>query len=189
MHTHLINFKLLLTIVSLVLATTTNFAYAQSEDRPNNLAIEKGVAFVNLSKIFKDSSYVQAKREEIAEEFMDQEKVLEEKIKLLQADKEDLTKNRLTMTSAQIQDATDALNAREIEIKRETRDLTDDKRLRFDAAQRELETLVLEKIKEVSRNRENFIVFDLSTILFADARLEITDEVIKLIDEELATSP
>lgn len=156
--------------------------------RPENPPVEKGLAFVNLARIFKESEHIAARRKEISAEFRDREQAIADKIDALQLARQTLDKERLTLTNAQIQEENDRINASEVEIQRETRDLADDKRLRFDAAQRELERAVLETIKEVSRGRENFIVFDLSTILFADARLEITDDVIGLLDEKMAAA-
>lgn len=156
-----------------------------SSNRPSNLAIEKGIAFVNLARIFRESESIAARRQEINAEFVEREQAISDKIDALQATRQKLDQERLTMTNAQIQEENSRINATEVEIQRETRDLADDKRLRFDAAQRELERRVLETIKEVSRKRESFIVFDLSTILFADARLEITDYVLELLDQEV----
>lgn len=161
-------------------------AEASPGNRPSNLAIEKGIAFVNLARIFRESEYIAARRQEINAEFVEREQTISDKIDALQATRQKLDQERLTMTNAQIQEENSRINATEVEIQRETRDLADDKRLRFDAAQRELERRVLETIKEVSRKRESFIVFDLSTILFADARLEITDYVLELIDQQSA---
>lgn len=156
-----------------------------SSNRPSNLAIEKGIAFVNLARIFRESEYIAARRQAINAEFVEREQAISDKIDALQATRQKLDQERLTLTNAQIQEENSRINATEVEIQRETRDLADDKRLRFDAAQRELERRVLETIKEVSRTRESFIVFDLSTILFADARLEITDYVLELLDQEV----
>lgn len=160
-------------------------AETSSSNRPSNLAIEKGIAFVNLARIFRESESIAARRQEINAEFVEREQAISDKIDALQATRQKLDQERLTMTNAQIQEENSRINATEVEIQRETRDLADDKRLRFDAAQRELERRVLETIKEVSRTRESFIVFDLSTILFADARLEITDYVLELLDQEV----
>lgn len=160
-------------------------AESPSPNRPSNLAIEKGIAFVNLARIFRESEYIAARRQEINAEFVEREQAISDKIDALQATRQKLDQERLTLTNAQIQEENSRINATEVEIQRETRDLADDKRLRFDAAQRELERRVLETIKEVSRTRESFIVFDLSTILFADARLEITDYVLELLDQEV----
>ena len=154
-------------------------------NRPTNLAIEKGIAFVNLARIFRESEYIAARRQAINAEFVEREQAISDKIDALQATRQKLDQERLTLTNAEIQEENSRINATEVEIQRETRDLADDKRLRFDAAQRELERRVLETIKEVSRTRESFIVFDLSTILFADARLEITDYVLELLDQEV----
>lgn len=160
-------------------------AESPAANRPSNLAIEKGIAFVNLARIFRESEYIAARRQEINAEFVEREQAISDKIDALQATRQKLDQERLTLTNAEIQEENSRINATEVEIQRETRDLADDKRLRFDAAQRELERRVLETIKEVSRTRESFIVFDLSTILFADARLEITDYVLELLDQEV----
>lgn len=160
-------------------------AEASPGNRPTNLAIEKGIAFVNLARIFRESEYIAARRQAINAEFVEREQAISDKIDALQATRQKLDQERLTLTNAEIQEENSRINATEVEIQRETRDLADDKRLRFDAAQRELERRVLETIKEVSRTRESFIVFDLSTILFADARLEITDYVLELLDQEV----
>ncbi len=157
---------------------------SSSSNRPSNLAIEKGIAFVNLARIFRESEYIAARRQAINAEFVEREQAISDKIDALQATRQKLDQERLTLTNAQIQEENSRINATEVEIQRETRDLADDKRLRFDAAQRELERRVLETIKDVSRTRESFIVFDLSTILFADARLEITDYVLELLDQQ-----
>ncbi|MBF2735423.1 MAG: OmpH family outer membrane protein [Betaproteobacteria bacterium AqS2] len=188
---------------ALLLAAAAPLAQAQEADqepaaeaaeeqpalrRPENPPVEKGLAFVNLARIFKESKHIAARREQISAEFTAREQAISDKIDALQVARQTLDQERLTLTNAQIQEENDRINASEVEIQRETRDLADDKRLRFDAAQRELERAVLETIKEVSRGRENFIVFDLSTILFADARLEITDDVIELLDEKMAAA-
>ena len=150
--------------------------------RPSNPSIERGVAFVSLSRIFKESKYVEARLADINSEFSEREQELEAKIEQLRQSRETHARDRLTMTASERSTETDKLNEMEIEIQREGRNLTEDKRLRFDSAQRELEIFVLEKIQDVSSEKENFIVFDLSTILFADTRLEITDEVIIRLD-------
>ena len=150
--------------------------------RPSNPSIERGVAFVSLNRIFKESKYVEARLSDVNSEFSEREQELEAKIEQLSQARETHSRDRLTMTAAERSTETDKLNELEIEIQREGRNLTEDKRLRFDSAQRELEIFVLEKIQDVSSEKENFIVFDLSSILFADTRLEITDEVIMRLD-------
>ena len=154
----------------------------QAIDRPANPPIEKGVAFVNLARIFSTSKFIEAKRTEINAEFADREKELEEKIVKLNEMREQQSRDRLTQTAEQRRAANDSLNELDIEIQREQRNLNEDRRLRFDGVQRDLEEFVLEQIQQVSFERENMIVFDLTTILFADARLEITDEVITRLD-------
>ena len=162
-------------------------AYAQEEEavvQPTDAAIEKGIAFVNLARIFKESNFIDGHRQDISAEFLDREAELRGRIDQLAADRDKLLTEQLTMTDAQIQEFNNRISEEELSIQRDTRDLADDKRLRFDAAQRELEKMVLEVIQEISRGREDFIVFDLSTILFADSRLEITDSVIGLLDQK-----
>lgn len=156
---------------------------APLREQPRNPSIESGVAFVNLNRIFQESSYIDARLAEVNSEFTAREQELEQKVEELAQMREQHSRDRLTMTVAQRSEVTDRINEMELEIQRENRNLSEDKRLRFDSAQRELERTVLETIQEVSANRENFIVFDLSTILFADKRLEITDEVILRLDE------
>ena len=153
---------------------------------PANPAIQKGVAFVNLARIFKESEFIGSKRQLISEEFVELEKELEAKIETLEQRRQKQNKERLTLTKEQLQTEIDALNDMELEIQRTTRNLQEDKRLRFDVVQRDLEGIILETIQEISSSRENFIVFDLSTILFADASLEITEEVIQLLDKKTA---
>lgn len=155
-------------------------------ERPANPAIESGVSFVNINRIFKESAYIQAQLDAVNAEFSDREEALREMNEELIAARDEHSRNRLTMTAENLSAENERLNAMELEINREGRNLTEDKRLRFDSAQRDLERLVLETIQEVSAGRENFIVFDLSTILFADKRLEITDEVIVRLDETAA---
>lgn len=162
------------------------FAAAQDDGAKskNELAAEKGMAFVNLARIFKESIYVDSQRQKISAEFKDREAKLRQRIDALAAERDKLVAEQVTMTDQQIQELNERFAEEELSIQRDTRDLADDKRLRFDAAQRDLEQVVLESIQEVSREREDFIVFDLSTILFADSRLEITDSVIELLDQK-----
>ncbi len=158
----------------------------EAAERPANPAIESGVSFVNINRIFKESAYIQGELDAVNAEFSDREEELRAMNDELIEARDEHSRNRLTMTAESISAENERLNAMELEINREGRNLTEDKRLRFDSAQRDLERLVLETIQEVSAGRENFIVFDLSTILFADKRLEITDEVIVRLDEAAA---
>ena len=155
-------------------------------DPPNNPSIEKGVAFVNINRIFSESAYIESEFDEVNSEFLAREEELEAKIEELRLAREKQSRDRLTMTVSERTETTEMINEMELVIQRENRDLSEDKRLRFDSIQRDLERFVLEKIQEVSAEKENFIVFDLTTILFADKRLEITDEVIRRIDESKA---
>ena len=162
---------------------------APAQDSPAAPRFVDGMAFVILGRIFRDSQYIDAKRDQINAEFAEREGNLRRKIEELDNDRNGLEEDRLTLTAAQLDQKNDRIDLLNIEIKRETRDLEEDKRLRFDVTNRELEKEVFAAIEQVANEQGAYIVFELSSVLFAEKSMDITAEVIKLLDTQLTASP
>ena len=138
------------------------------------------IGFVLLSKVFRESQYVANIRQGIDAEFVEREQALQAKIDEFTR----LRENETSLTQdVAAGDASVDLDELEREIKREDRNLSEDKRSRYDEANREVERQVGETIQKVAASHQLFMVFELSSVLYAERRLDITDEVIAELDK------
>ena len=145
----------------------------------------EGIAFVILGRIFRESRYIGVKRDQVNAEFAEREDSLRKKIEEREKYRSGLDKDRISLTAAQLDEQTDRIEILNIEIKRQGRDLEEDKRIRFDAVNRELEKEVFATIEQVANRKNTYIVFELSSVLFAEKSMDITADVIELLDVQL----
>lgn len=135
------------------------------------------MGFVRLSRIFGESDFVKQWHNDVNQEFTAREQDLQDRIAKFQKDKRSEGE-----TAVQIVADGPSLAELEREIKRKDRDLAEDKRVRFEEANREVEKIVLKTIREIASQRKVYIVFELSTVLFAEKSLDLTDDVIVALD-------
>lgn len=158
-------------------------AHAQDSDQTVSTEIP-AIGFVLLSRVFRESQYVAKVRTDIEEDFSDREQALQAKITQFNELRSTRQQGQLTQVDLSQADAGSNITELEREIKREDRDLAEDKRSRFDAANIEVERTISKKIREVASERKIFLVVELSSVLFAEKRLDLTDDVIASLDQE-----
>lgn len=153
-----------------------------AQDTTPPATVQPAIGFVHLSKIFNESTYVARMRDTINDEFAPREANLKEKAEQLTKLRDEQTRNRLTTTAATTATDADRIAELDREIKREDRDIAAAKRARFDEANAHVERTIKDTIEEVAAEAKVYLVFELSAVLFAETRLDLTNAVITALD-------
>ena len=155
-------------------------AGAQEEAVPDSII--KSFAVVDISRIFRDSKYIRDIRNQINEGFSERDRKLQEMTTRRQKLYDYLEHERLALTDAEIAERSNELDILEVKIQSGNRELNDDKRLSFNARQRELEKLVLEVVAQVAAKDRRYVVLELGAVLFVEESIDMTAAVIEEID-------
>ncbi len=166
---------------AVVLAAALALPPAAAQDTPE---LFEYMAVVDISRIFRDSAFIKQNRDEISASFAERDDNLRALIDEAEAKRESLSRERLSLTEADFAAQRQEIEQLDIRIQREDRNLREDRRLAFDARQRELEKIVLTAVQDLSRERGYYVVLELSAILFAEQSVDFTADVIAKLDSE-----
>ncbi len=166
---------------AVLLAAALALPPASAQDTPE---LFEYMAVVDISRIFRDSAFIKQNRDEISASFAERDDNLRALIDEAEAKRESLSRERLSLTEADFAAQRQEIEQLDIRIQREDRNLREDRRLAFDARQRELEKIVLTAVQDLSRERGYYVVLELSAILFAEQSVDFTADVIAKLDAE-----
>ena len=141
------------------------------------------VVFVQVEKVYRESALIQQIRANIEEEFKLRE---EEVVKILEEIREKrnrLNKEGLTLGADEKEELRQDIDRLERVLTREDKALREDRNLRFSEYREKLEPRILRVIGQIAQAHNYEIVLDF--VLFGKTNANITDEVIKLLDEQV----
>ncbi len=148
-------------------------------------AQERPVVFVEVEKIFRESSLINEIRDTVRKEFEVQEESMRKLVEDIRERRSRLNKEDLTLSAEEKAEIRQEIERIEVLLNREDKALREDRSLRFGEFKKELEPLILELIGEMARENEYEMVLDSVVILYGAPIANITDDVIRQLDENV----
>lgn len=148
-------------------------------------AQERPVVFVEVEKIFRESSLINEIRDTVRKEFEVQEESMRKLVEDIRERRSRLNKEDLTLSTDEKAEIRQEIERIEVLLNREDKALREDRSLRFGEFKKELEPLILELIGEMARENEYEMVLDSVVILYGAPIANITDDVIRQLDENV----
>ena len=158
----------------------------------------EGIVYIDLDRIYRDSQQIEERRKNINAEFADRQQALEETSKKIRDLLDALEKEAPTLSDADKESRQRDITNIERDFRRDQRALVEDRGLRLQELRRNINGEISRLIKQVSEERaykivlNPFFVLPLSNertithniILYAANEADVTDDIIKLFDEQ-----
>ncbi len=168
--------KIVQLIAVLPLLVAANAGQAQSESK---------IGFVNLDRILRDAGPAVRAQKKLEAEFQKREQELARTAESLKRLQETLEKNAMTMSESDRVKREREFQETNREFQRKQRELRED----FNQRRNEELSGILERANRVVRQIAEAEKFDIifQEAVFASARIDITDKVIRALDDGAAT--
>ena len=161
-------------------------------------AAEGGVAYVDFERVYRDSKLVKAVSDDINVKFKKRTALLEKADKEIRALREQLQKEALTMSEAKKEDINAQIAASNRSFTRERRALAEDRGLSFQQRRKAVDSELARIIEIIAKEKKYDMVLNPfialpvpgdrllthSILLYANAKADITAEVIKRFDKQ-----
>ncbi|MBE8158507.1 MAG: OmpH family outer membrane protein [Betaproteobacteria bacterium] len=172
-------------LAAAVLAGT--FALARAED---------GIAYVNFDRVYQESKIVRQVRDSINGNFKEREDALRGQGEKIRGLGEAAEKDKLTLNDDELEKRRGEIERMERNFVRDRRALVEDRGVVMQERRRAIDAKIAESVEKVARQRGYSIVLNPfltlplpgnrtlthNIILFADAKVDITDDVIAEFD-------
>lgn len=148
-------------------------------------AQEQGVVFVEVERIFRESSLIKEIREKVEAEFEVQEESMRKLVEDIRERRSRLNKEDLTLSADEKSEIRQEIERIEVLLNREDKALREDRSLRFGEFKKQLEPVILELIGALAKENGYELVLDSVVVLYGGTAANATDEIIKRLDEEV----
>lgn len=157
---------------------------------------EDGIAYVNFDRVYQESKLVRQVRDSINANFKEREDGLRRQSEEIRGLTESIEKDKLTLSDEESEKRRIEIEQKERNFVRDRRALVEDRGVVMQERRRVIDTKIAEVVEEVARERgysmvlNPFLTLPLpgnrtlthNIILFADAKVDITDDVISEFD-------
>ncbi len=143
------------------------------------------VVFVEVERVFRESSLIGQIREQIEEEFSDQAQAIRKLIENIQERRDKLSKEGLTLSSEETNGLRQEIDRFEVLLQREDEALREDRNLRFSEFREKLEPEIFRLISNVAKEGEHEMVLDSVVVLYGATEANVTDQVIDMLDKNI----
>ena len=157
---------------------------------------EDGIAYVNFDRVYQESKIVRQVRDSINANFKEREDGLRRQGEKVQELNENAEKEKLTLSDEELEKKRAEIEQMERNFIRDRRALVEDRGVVMQERRRVIDTKIAEVVEKVARERGYSIVLNPfltlplpgnrtlthNIILFADSRVDITDDVIAGFD-------
>ena len=141
------------------------------------------VGFVSLDRILRDAPSAQRAQKKIEAEFSKRDQELSRTADQLKKMQENLDKNGVTMTEAERTRREREFNDSNREFQRKQREFREDLNTRRNEELSSIIGRANEVIRRVAENEKLDIVFQNDQVVWASPRIDITDRVIKALED------
>jgi len=146
------------------------------------------LAVVNVSKALEESPQAIAANKRLEIEFAPRNQVLLKMRKELRSFEDRLAKQGMQMSDAQLQELERNVRDTKREIRRAQEDYREDLNIRRNEELRKLQKRVKRAIITVA-SRKNYDIVMGEGVLYSSARVDITKDILKVLEEEFKSAP
>ncbi len=148
---------------------------------------ETAIGFVNVSRIMQDSKAATSVRSQLQAKQKAFQTELNNKEKELQAEDDALVKQKDKVEKDAFDKKVKAFREKAAGAQRQVQEKKAQLDKAFGGSLEEIQKSVLEIVKQVAAEKKLTLVVSSAQVLYGDASLEITDEVLKRLDAKLPT--
>ncbi len=152
------------------------------------LAEGSRLAVVNVEKALEESPQAVAANKRLEIEFAPRNQELLAMRKLLRGYEDRLAKQGIQMTDAQLRELENSVRDTKREIRRAQEDYREDLNIRRNEELRKLQKRVKRAIMTVAA-RNNYDIVMGEGVLYSSARVDITKDILKVLEDEFQTAP
>jgi len=152
------------------------------------LAEGSRLAVVNVEKALEESPQAVAANKRLEIEFAPRNQTLLAMRKQLRAYEDRLAKQGIQMTDAQLRELENNVRDTKREIRRAQEDYREDLNIRRNEELRKLQKRVKRAIMTVA-SRNNYDIVMGEGVLYSSARVDITKEILKVLEDEFKSAP
>jgi outer membrane protein len=138
------------------------------------------IGYVVVEKVLKEAPQTAASNKKLEKEFKSRTDDLQKKVKAIQKEEKDFSKNSVTMSAADRQKAQKKIQNSKIEIQRIERELREDIDIRRREEIGKLQQKINEAIEEMAKADEYDLIL-YQGVAYASKEIDITDKLIKVL--------
>ena len=138
------------------------------------------IGYVVVEKILKEAPQTAASNKKLEKEFKSRTDALQKKVKAIQKQEKDFSKNSVTMSTADRQKAQKKIQTSKIEIQRIERELREDIDIRRREEIGKLQKKINEAIEEMAK-KDKYDLILYQGVAYASKEIDITDKLIKVL--------
>tara|TARA_B100000945_G_C20108153_1_gene469035 strand:+ start:133 stop:654 length:522 start_codon:yes stop_codon:yes gene_type:complete len=165
------NLKLILLIV--IFFSISNFLNA------------KEIAFVSMQKILNDSKAGKKAQNTLKQQIADQNKKLEKEAQKLKKEEQDLISKKKTITPEEYKKSLNELRQKNANYQKEKRNINNELLRKKNEARKQLLKALNPILQKYMTDNNIEIIFDKKFVVMANKGTDMTNEILKLLDEQL----
>ena len=140
------------------------------------------IGYVVVEKVLKEAPQTAVSNKKLEKEFKSRTDGLQKKVKAIQKEEKDFTKNSVTLSASDRQKAQKKIQNSKIEIQRIERELREDIDIRRREEIGKLQQKINEAIEDLAEN-EKYDLILYQGVAFASKEIDITNKLIKVLSK------
>lgn len=143
------------------------------------------LAVVNIQQVMRDSTAAQNVREQLESKQKSFQADISKKEEQLQKEDQELGKQRSVLSKSAFEEKASKFRAKATEVQKEVQSKKALLDSAFERALNDIQKVVTEIITDLSKEKGFVMAVPTSQILYADSKLDISDEVLKRLNQKL----
>ncbi|MDX1974343.1 MAG: OmpH family outer membrane protein [Rickettsiales bacterium] len=170
---------LIATLAALACGASTAVYAADAAPATTNIAV------VNVQKVMGASTAAKSVREQIESKQKAFQTDISKKVDALQKEKQEIGKQQSVLSKAAFEEKARAFSVKETEVQKEVQSKKSMLDNGFERALSEIQKATVDIVAELSKEKNFILAVPTSQILYADNKLDISDEVIDRLNKKL----